>query len=402
MQKYGQMAIEALHPYERNARTHSEAQVEKIANSIREFGFLNPVLIDGDNMIIAGHGRVLAAKRLGLKQVPCLRVEDLTPTQVRAYILADNKLAEDAGWDESLVFQELAVLQDEDFKIELTGFEAPNLDDWFNRTDKDGEARQDGNDEYNDFLDKFETKKTTDDCYTPQNIYDTVADWVEKEYKVKKSLFMRPFKPGGDYQSEKYPSGCVVVDNPPFSILSEILKWYTEHKIKFFLFGPSLTLITGVTCDCTYIACGANIIYENGANVSTGFITNLDKKYRLRTAPDLWEAIKEQDDINKREKTKELPNYEYPDHVIVPAQIMKIAHYGQDLRILKTDCTYISELDEQKAEGKGLYGKGLLLSEKAVAEKAAAEKAAARKWQLSEREWAIVKSLGKEADDGSK
>ena len=86
MQKYGQMAIEALHPYERNARTHSEAQVEKIANSIREFGFLNPVLIDKNDMIIAGHGRVLAAQKLGLKKVPCLRVEDLTETQIRAYI----------------------------------------------------------------------------------------------------------------------------------------------------------------------------------------------------------------------------------------------------------------------------------------------------------------------------
>ena len=100
MQKYGQIAIEALTPYERNARTHSEAQVEKIANSIREFGFLNPVLIDSKNMIIAGHGRVLAAKKLGYKEVPCLRVEDLTETQIRAYILADNKLAEEAGWDE--------------------------------------------------------------------------------------------------------------------------------------------------------------------------------------------------------------------------------------------------------------------------------------------------------------
>ena len=183
MQKYGQIAIEALTPYERNARTHSEAQVEKIANSIREFGFLNPVLVDKKNMIIAGHGRVLAAKKLGYKEVPCLRVEDLTETQIRAYILADNKLAEEAGWDELLLSQELAKLQDEDFNIELTGFESVKLDDWFNRQDKDGEARQEGNEAYNEFLDKFETAKTTDDCYTPQNIYDAVAGWVEKEYK---------------------------------------------------------------------------------------------------------------------------------------------------------------------------------------------------------------------------
>jgi site-specific DNA-methyltransferase (adenine-specific) len=122
MQKYGQIAIEALTPYERNARTHSEAQVEKIANSIREFGFLNPVLIDSKNMIIAGHGRVLAAKKLGYKEVPCLRVEDLTETQIRAYILADNKLAEEAGWDEEILRTELQGLKDEGFDITLAGF----------------------------------------------------------------------------------------------------------------------------------------------------------------------------------------------------------------------------------------------------------------------------------------
>ena len=126
MREYGQIAIKALQPYERNARTHSPEQIDKIADSIREFGFLNPVLIDSNNMIIAGHGRVLAAKKLKMKEVPYLRVEDLTPTQVRAYILADNKLAEDAGWDELLVSQELEALQEENFDIELTGF---SLDD---------------------------------------------------------------------------------------------------------------------------------------------------------------------------------------------------------------------------------------------------------------------------------
>ena len=127
MQKYGQMAIEALHPYERNARTHSEAQVEKIANSIREFGFLNPVLIDKNDMIIAGHGRVLAAQKLGLKKVPCLRVEDLTETQIRAYILADNKLAEEAGWDEEILRTELQGLKDEGFDITLAGFSIDDI-----------------------------------------------------------------------------------------------------------------------------------------------------------------------------------------------------------------------------------------------------------------------------------
>ena len=153
MREYGQIAIKALQPYERNARTHSSEQIEKIANSLREFGFINPVLIDGNNMIIAGHGRVLAAKKIGLKEVPFLRVEDLTPTQVRAYILADNKLAEDAGWDELLVSQELEALQDENFDIELTGF---TLDDIKLDTDDSQTASSESEDDEFSDIDKLE------------------------------------------------------------------------------------------------------------------------------------------------------------------------------------------------------------------------------------------------------
>jgi ParB-like chromosome segregation protein Spo0J len=99
MRKYQNVLIEKLKPYEKNARTHSEEQIEKIAKSIEEFGFLNPVLIDAGFGIIAGHGRILAAKYIGMKEVPCLFIEDLSETQRRAYIIADNKLALDAGWD---------------------------------------------------------------------------------------------------------------------------------------------------------------------------------------------------------------------------------------------------------------------------------------------------------------
>lgn len=120
--KYSQIAITALTAYPNNARTHSPEQIDKIARSIEEFGFINPVLINKDNMIMAGHGRVMAAKKLGMKQVPCLRVEGLSDAQIRAYILADNKLAEDAGWDFDLLNIELTELNDMDFDITLTGF----------------------------------------------------------------------------------------------------------------------------------------------------------------------------------------------------------------------------------------------------------------------------------------
>lgn len=114
--------IEALIPYARNSRTHSDAQVAQIAASIREFGWTNPVLVDGSNGIIAGHGRVLAARKLGFDQVPVIELAHLTESQKRAYVLADNKLAENAGWDDELLRIELEALQAAGFDMSLTGF----------------------------------------------------------------------------------------------------------------------------------------------------------------------------------------------------------------------------------------------------------------------------------------
>ena len=114
--------IEALIPYARNSRTHSDAQVAQIAASIREFGWTNPVLVDGSNGIIAGHGRVLAARKLGFEQVPVIELAHLSESQKRAYVLADNKLAENAGWDDELLRIELEALQAAGFDLSLTGF----------------------------------------------------------------------------------------------------------------------------------------------------------------------------------------------------------------------------------------------------------------------------------------
>ena len=127
--KYKSIDIDLLIPYARNSRTHSDSQITKIASSIKEFGFLNPVLIDKDNGIIAGHGRVMAAKKLGLKEVPILLVEHLTEAQKRAYIIADNRLALDAGWDEEMLRVEFAELEELGFDLELTGFELGEIAD---------------------------------------------------------------------------------------------------------------------------------------------------------------------------------------------------------------------------------------------------------------------------------
>lgn len=121
------LPIDRVLPYTGNARTHSDAQVAQIAGSIAEFGFVNPVLVDGRDIIIAGHGRVMAARKLGLTEVPVVRLEHLTDVQRRALTLADNRIAEAAGWDERLLSEELARLADEDFKLEILGFDDAEL-----------------------------------------------------------------------------------------------------------------------------------------------------------------------------------------------------------------------------------------------------------------------------------
>lgn len=119
--------VERLVPYERNARTHSAEQVAQIAASIREFGFTNPILVDGKDGIIAGHGRLMAAKDLGLKEVPVVVLDHLTAAQRRAYVLADNKLALNAGWDDGILAEELAALNLQDFDLSVLGWSDKEL-----------------------------------------------------------------------------------------------------------------------------------------------------------------------------------------------------------------------------------------------------------------------------------
>lgn len=121
-----EVAVDKLRPYANNAKQHSPEQVEKIANSIEEFGFLSPCIIDKDFNIIAGHGRVMAAMQIGRETVPCVFVEGLTEAQRKAYVLADNRLTELGDWDMNIVSAELEELLSLDFDIELTGFDFPN------------------------------------------------------------------------------------------------------------------------------------------------------------------------------------------------------------------------------------------------------------------------------------
>ena len=375
--KVVEVNVDKLTPYAMNPRFNDSA-VDAVANSIRDFGFKVPIVADKNGVIVAGHTRLKAAKKLGLKTVPVVYADDLDEEQIRAFRLADNKVAEFATWDP------------EKLEIEMEGFTLMDLqcygfkpleprkqNEWFDRDDRDDDSREEGNDEYNDFLDKFEAKKTTDDCYTPDIVYDAVAGWVAKEYKLDRKHFVRPFYPGGNYQAEEYRTKDVVVDNPPFSILTEILNFYTSKNIPFFLFAPALTLFgSGRTAPVCYIASGCEIIYENGAHVNTGFITNLDKA-KIRAVPELYKVLSEAVEEYASTLRKELPKYSYPDEVITATKVQYLSRYGQSLTIYPDECERITELDAQKESGKALYGGGFLISEKAAAEKAAAEKAAA-------------------------
>ena len=248
--------------------------------------------------------------------------------------------------------------------------------------------------DYQEFTEKFKPKLTTDDCITPDEVYETVLEWVCREYGVRREQVLRPFWPGMDYQEAEYPAECVVVDNPPFSILSQIQAWYLERGIKFFLFAPSLTALSGQRnlMQVNHLICDAQVTYENGAVVKTAFLTNLgDGEIVLQTAPELGRLVNEASERARQERkpTVSHPKYIYPDQVVTAAILQRWAHYGVEYQVRREDCTPIRQLDRQREKGISIFGGGLLLSERAAAERAAAER-----WELSDREKEIVKSLG--------
>lgn len=256
--------------------------------------------------------------------------------------------------------------------------------------------------EYDAFVEKFKQKKTTDDCYTPPLIYDTIRDWTCRQYKIDPGSIVRPFYPGGDYERFKYPEGCVVLDNPPFSILSKICEFYLDRDISFFLFAPSLTVFSGrnVVMRVNHIICDADIKYENGAVVRTSFVTNLDKDIIAQTAPNLTRLINEAVDTLYNTKTKSQQKYDYPDAILTAAMLQKYSKYGVYWEIRRNECVPISKLDAQRAEKKNIFGGGLLLSEQqsklhAEVKRTVAERAAAHIWRLSPRETELVKKIGR-------
>ena len=258
-------------------------------------------------------------------------------------------------------------------------------------------AEKEAPDYYEAWEDKFKPKKTTDDCITPEPVYRAVLDWARREYDIPETTrIIRPFWPGGDYQAEDYSGDCVMIDNPPFSILSQICRWYQERGVRYLLFAPTQTLFSIASGEASYVVCGATVTYANGAKVNTSFVTNLGG-WKICVAPELHAAVTAADEEVQSLGKVKIPKYDYPSHVCSAARLQYLASHGVGLKIRKQDASFTRALDAQRqAGGKAIYGAGFLLSGKAAAEKAAAEKADVRIWELSDRERAIIEELSKE------
>lgn len=260
------------------------------------------------------------------------------------------------------------------------------------------------NEIYEEFVKKFKPKKTTDDCYTPPSVYAVIRDWACAEYGIDPSKIVRPFWPGGDYEHFDYPEGCVVLDNPPFSILTKICTFYLDRDIPFFLFAPSLTALSGrsIYHRVNHIITDCAITYENGAVVKTSFISSYGGDVIAQSEPRLTKLVN--DEVKRLRETRTLPKYIYPHHIVTASMLQKYSKYGIDWKIHQKDCVHISKLDSQGKRRKAIYGGALLVSnevamkhravERAAIERAEKERTDATIWELSDREREIIAGLG--------
>ena len=206
------------------------------------------------------------------------------------------------------------------------------------------------NETYDEFVNKFKPKLTTDDCYTPPKIYSVVLEWVKKYYGVNERI-IRPFNPNDDYKKYDY-SNAVVVDNPPFSILAEIIDYYLDNNIKFFLFVPCLTCFNYLAKNrkVCILPIHAPITYENGARICTGFVTNLENN-AININSELYKLIKNCHENKSRRKVKHSSDY------ICIGNCNKLAKRGIDFKI-KSFKEFVRKKDNLR-----IFGAGVLLHE---------------------------------------
>lgn len=206
---------------------------------------------------------------------------------------------------------------------------------------------------YKDFTDKFKRKKTTDDCYTPEAVYNVIVDYVKQNFvAVHNDSIIRPFKPGGDYLAECY-DGKIVIDNPPFSIYSKIIENYERLGVFFFLFAPALTTFVKSAKTVSYIITGANITYANGAKVRTNFVSNIPASPCILISHSLKTAIENA----QRTTAKELCKTPIPAPYLSSAQLLKWANVGDFAANITHD--YITH----NSDGRKIFGAAVKLSQ---------------------------------------
>lgn len=246
--------------------------------------------------------------------------------------------------------------------------------------------------DYESFVAKFaDLPKTTDDCYTPPDVFEAVVQYVGSVIDLTDKVICRPFYPGGDYETAEYPANGIVIDNPPFSIFKKIVEFYVNRRIPFFLFGPALTIFN-VCKICTAVISDSGIKFNNGAVSPCNFATNLFGDIVAMTAPKLHDLIKA---CVSQNNANPLPKYAYPSEICSVANMQMMCKRGVEFAVKRDECRVICNLDNYPK--KHLFGNHLLISSQKAKSKAVLFRPIqypdALKIELSDREKAMVARL---------
>lgn len=208
-------------------------------------------------------------------------------------------------------------------------------------------------DEYFEWIKKFERKHTTDECLTPPKVYDRVKNYVVEFFSLENCTIERPFYPNGNYKeaAEKYDAHTVVIDNPPFSKMAEIIKFYNDKHIRYFLFAHAKTALGLVKHGASVWFAPANIIFDNGARVSVSFITNMEACQCIRTVPQLLFL----------QKTQQKTNNNYPPDLFIFSHFETICRHGLEIKVPCDASMVRTEYNDPQAGRKKIYGAGIQL-----------------------------------------
>ena len=215
--------------------------------------------------------------------------------------------------------------------------------------------------DYESYVAKFQNnEKTTDDTYTPKDVYEAVLDYVRSIYPMEGKEVLRPFYPGGDYEHAEYPEDGVVIDNPPFSMFTNICKFYSQRRIPFFIFGPGLTIFSCLKY-CSVVVIAPNIEFSNGAKIRCNFATNLIGDTLVTISPELSKAIAA---CPSQPQKAKFTKYQYPKELLGATDLQTMAKGTLPFSIKRNEAVLVRNLDNHPKGG--LFGDHLLISEAAA------------------------------------